>query len=140
MDVKFLQIAKHNILAHWSFWQKDLELICGDKYTNGQESLEGYLNFLIHPDSRAIFWAGFIDGKYAGFAITVPDGDHLLVHSAKTNRGNEIFKFALETVEKYAKERGFRKIKFITKRDKAFAKKMEPQGYKPEQTIFYKEV
>lgn len=143
-DIKLIQVSKPNVLAWWHFWQKDMADICGEKFSmRGDMTVDHFMNMLIHPDSQAILWAGFVGGKYKGFTVTVPDGDSLLFYAAKGIDGenhSELFASSLKNIEVYAKKAGFKKVKFVTKRDKAFMKKVEPLGYKAEQTIFFKEV
>lgn len=93
-----------------------------------------------------LLWVGFIDEKYAGFLTTcfqeIPLAGRALwvVHAYKTPHTVSVWLLeGLRTVEKFAKEKGCKSVKFYALR-KPWQEKLIARGYQPGYTEFVKEV
>lgn len=143
--MKLIPVWNSNaVLKNWKTFTEGLEKVC--ELSAGTESLGTVYNKLLAGE--LLLWAAYIDDEYCGFCVSqlINDTDgirHLLIHSlygkdGKMDKG--WYEFGLKQMEEQAKQYGCKTVKFYTVRDRAFAKILEPFGYKVERTLFSKEV
>lgn len=130
----------------WRHFVDGFEELSKTKYNAGDININQIYNDLMA--GHLLIWTAFIDKVYQGFittkVIAIPFGDrHMLIEHIYAKDGHvhpELYKDGMVILMKHAKDMGCARMKFMTKRDKAFEKVMKPTGWNPEQTVFYKEV
>jgi hypothetical protein len=124
------------LLNLWPLLSKDVEQVL--IYSTGDTSLTKVFNDLY--SAKLLLWCLFTDNKYCGFITTqineVPFKDkkerslwlpHLFL---KKGTNKEEFLNGIEQIKEFAKKRNCSTLRFWSRRDKGFSKRMQPLGWR----------
>lgn len=141
-DFKLIPLYKTKaILNSWGYYIEGIECVLG--YAGGDTNLAKIYNDIL--SGELLLWIGLSDGNYCGFVTTrfdqTPLGDKTLLVShcfIKLKTNPNLFMDGLNEIEKFAKEFNCNAVKFFTKREDAFDRRLGGHGYKKEYTVFVK--
>ncbi len=145
MDFKLIPLYDTQaIIKNWAYISEGMEQVL--VYTENDTSLTKILNKLL--SGQMLLWIAFVDNIYSGFLTTeivdYPDNTGITRSLwicqlyAKPFLSEKIWKEGIEIIQKYAEQMNCNNIRFWTKRDKGWEKKLESEGFKRGYTEFIK--
>lgn len=143
MELKLIPLYNlQAVFNTWHFYVQGIEAVL--RNSGDDTNLEKIYNEIMA--GNLLLWVGMVDGKYAGFVTTcfqdLPMGSRSLwvVHTYKVIKvPTEFLLDGLTIIEKFAKEKGCKSVKFYAK-PKRWQDKLMALGYAPGYTEFIKEV
>lgn len=133
-STKFKLIPVYDLKALVNTWPYYIDGVEETLKNENSINLEEIYNRLCSTD--LLLWVGFNENKYCGFLITgtskTPFGKlslNIISLFIKKGVNKEIFFLGFDKIKEFAKEINCFNLKFWTRRDKGFAKKLKPLGW-----------